>query len=650
MFMWNTDYPYFDYNSDPLYKSIPFFIGLNNNKAYGIFADSPSWSAFDMGSSSNEKYSFGTFSLNMDYYFIYGPKIKEVIRQYTDITGKIDLPPLWSIGYQQCRWSYYPEEKVKDLANTFRSKKIPCDVLYLDIDYMDSFKVYTSDKLKFPDLKKLTEYLNQRGIKLISIIDPGVKAEPGFDIYDEGLKNGYFIKKPSGKVFYADVWPGSSAFPDFLDTKVRLWWSSLQKRLLDEGVSGIWNDMNEPATFNTSGKTILLDAIQNLDGRKVDHSLVHNLYGMLENKATKEGISTAKPDERPFVLSRSTYAGGQKYSAVWMGDNTSNEEHLRLSISQCLNVGLSGFAFAGVDIGGFHKDPSPELYTRWLQMGVFFPLCRTHSVTGSNDQEPWSFGGGYEEINRKAIELRYRLLPYLYSLFHEASVTGLPILRSLVMEYQEDENTYEREDEFLLGENILVAPILELGKKERSVYFPSGTWYDFYSNTKYEGGSEYNVTADIDRIPVFIKEGSIIPEQKIMQYTNEQTVDKIILNIYPGEYRDNYLYEDDGISFGFLNNDYRLTHFSQITKEDKMFVNISKPEGHYNVMRTFLLNIRGIEKPFREIRYGFEDIKITEADDEFYRNLNIAYYDSAKKSFKIKFNDKSEEVLLTLIC
>ncbi|HEY9186503.1 MAG TPA: glycoside hydrolase family 31 protein [Ignavibacteria bacterium] len=648
MYMWNTDFPYLDVDSDPLYKSVPFFIGLKNGNSYGIFLDCPSWSFFDMGNTNIENYSFGCFSLNLDYYFIYGPDIKDVVNQYTYITGRIELPPLWSLGYQQCRWSYDSEEKVKEIANSFRSKKIPCDVLYLDIDYMDSFKVFTVDKKKFPDLNKLCQYLSQKGFKLVCIVDPGVKVEDGYEIYDEGIKTDYFVKRASGKTFTAEVWPGKSVWPDFLNSDVRKWWASLQSKLLDLGVAGIWNDMNEPATFNTPGKTFSLDVQHNYDGVRIDHALVHNLYGLLENYSTYKGFLQNNPNVRPFILSRSIYAGGQKYAAVWTGDNTSNEDHLKLSIPQCLNLGLSGFSFAGMDIGGFHGNPSPELYTRWLQMGVFFPLCRTHSVIDSNDQEPWSYGGGYEEINRKAIELRYKLLPYIYSVFYESYLTGLPVIRPLVLEYPSDKNTYELQDEFLLGDKLLVAPFLELGTDSRTVYLPDGLWYDYFTFDEYQGKEYYEIEADINKVPLFVKAGSIIPESKILQYVNEQPNDKIILNVYPGNNIDSLLYEDDGISFDYKLGKYRLTYLSQSFDNDKIYINISEPEGNYEVIRTIQLNIFSIRKMVKQVIKDLDTITLVDDESVFAGSLDVAFYDKETKVLKIKFSDKNINTMIVI--
>jgi alpha-glucosidase len=649
MSMWNTDCQTYDKKSDPLYKSIPFFIGLKSRKAYAIFVDSPAWSYFDMGKANENIYSYSTYKLNLDYYFIYGPEIKKVVERYTYLTGRMRMPPLWALGYQQCRWSYYPESRVKELANDFREKKIPCDVIYLDIDYMDSYKIFTVDKTKFPNMKHMTDQLKEQGFKVVAIIDPGVKIDNTYDVYNEGVENNYFVKKPSGRLFVAKVWPGNSVFPDYFDAKVADWWSSLNKGMLDKGIAGIWNDMNEPSIFDTNGKTMKLDVLHNINGLNVEHTLVHNAYCMMENQATFKGLKKYNPDGRVFILSRSAFSGGQKYFSVWLGDNLSNEEHLKLSIPQCLNIGLSGYAFVGVDVGGFSGNPSAELYSRWLQYGVFLPLCRTHSENNTNDQEPWSFGEEYEEINKKSIELRYKLLPYLYSLFYEAHCFGSPIVRPLLFEYQDDENVYECEDQFMLGSSILIAPILEEYGDTRRVYLPKGEWYDFYNDDKYDGGSILEVKAGIDKIPIFIKAGSIIPEQKILQYVGEKHIDEIILNVYPGECVDNFLYEDDGNSDNYLKGDFRITDFVQYTKNNKMFLNISKPKGKYNIDRNILVKIHSVQKSFVSMLCNTDEFQITDSFDSFNSQLNVAYYDENCKIFYIKIKDESKEIMFTLL-
>jgi alpha-glucosidase len=350
-----------------------------------------------------------------------------------------------------------------------------------------------------------------------------------------------------------------------------------------------------------------------------------------------------------FILSRSAFSGGQKYFSLWLGDNWSTEEHLKLSISQCLNIGLSGYAFSGVDIGGFGGNPSAELYTRWLQYGVFLPLCRTHSENGTNDQEPWSYGEEYEEINKKSIELRYRLLPYLYSLFYEAHSFGTPIVRPLIFEYQNDENVYECEDQFMLGSNILIAPILSEYGDTRNVYLPMGQWYDFYNDDKYDGGASIELEAGIEKIPVFIKAGSIIPEQQVLQYVGEKPIDEIILNVYPGGTVDNFLYEDDGVSDSYLKSDFRITNFVQAVKDNKMFINISEPKGEYRVNRNILIKIHAVKKLFTSMLFNTDEFQITDSLDSFNSKFNVAYYDADGKMFYIKIKDESKEIMFTLI-
>lgn len=396
---WNTD------NPDPhcetyekLYKSIPFFITLKDEKAFGIFFDNTFETHFDLGKENSNYYYFASIDGNFDYYFIYGPSIKNVIKGYTDLTGKTPIPQIWTLGYQQCKWAYSPAENVKDLANKFRQKDIPCDVIYLDIEYMDDFRVFTWDKDKFKNPKKMIDNLKSDGFKVITIIDPGIKVDKGYNIYDEGLKNGYFATDKDGIVYTNWVWPGKSVFPDFMNSNVRKWWSKNQKIMLDYGVAGIWNDMNEPASFNGA----LPDDIQfNEDGRIVFHKEIHNIYAHMMNKATYYGIKEFT-NKRPFVVTRACYSGTQKYSTVWTGDNQSTWEHLRMSIPMLMNLGISGFSFCGTDVGGFGYDTTSELLSRWVQVGAFTPLFRNHTTIYSRDQEPWAFDKLTEE-DRKSV-------------------------------------------------------------------------------------------------------------------------------------------------------------------------------------------------------------------------------------------------------
>lgn len=555
--MWNTDDPSPHVESHKsLYKSIPFFITLREKCAFGIFFDNTFKSYFDMGKENSSYYYFGADNGNLDYYFIGGNSIKEILAGYTGLTGRTPLPQMWTLGYQQSRWSYAPESIVREIAENFRKKDIPCDVIHLDIDYMDNFKVFTWDKEKFKDEKKTLKELKENGFKVVTIIDPGVKKEKNYDIYETGLKNNYFATDKDGVTYVNRVWPGDSVFPDFSQSEVRRWWAENQKIMLDSGVSGIWNDMNEPASFNGP----LPDDVQfENEGRNTDHREVHNVYGHLMSKATFEGIKEYS-GKRPFVITRGAYAGTQKYSTVWTGDNQSFWEHLRMSIPMLLNLSMSGISFCGSDVGGFSFDCTSELLSRWVQVGCFTPLFRNHSCNLTRDQEPWAFDEETLNINRKYIKLRYKLLPYLYDIMWDGENTGLPVMRPLLLSYEKDCMVHEINDEFMVGENILVAPVLEQGMKFRAVYLPEGNWIDYWTKEVIIGGQVVIKKTPLDICPIYIKAGSIIPNYHVQNYVGELEIKELILDVYPGNGHYKH-YMDDGESFNYRAGEYNLYEF-----------------------------------------------------------------------------------------
>jgi alpha-glucosidase len=569
--MWNTDDPSPHVESHKsLYKSIPFFITLREECVFGIFFDNTFKSYFDMGKENFSYYYFGADNGNLDYYFIGGNTIEEILMGYTNLTGKTPLPQMWTLGYQQSRWSYAPESRVREIAANFREKDIPCDVIHLDIDYMDNYKVFTWDKEKFADAKVITKELKEDGFKIVTIIDPGVKKEKDYIIYEEGIKNNYFATDKDGITYVNKVWPGDSVFPDFSQSETRNWWSENQKIMLESGVAGIWNDMNEPASFNGP----LPDDVRfKNEGRNTDHTEIHNVYGHLMSKATFEGIKKYS-GKRPFVITRAAYAGTQKYSTVWTGDNQSFWEHLRMSIPMLLNLGMSGMSFCGTDVGGFSFDCTSELLSRWVQVGCFTPLFRNHSCIHTRDQEPWAFDEQTLNINRKYIKLRYKLLPYLYDLMWKGENTGLPVMRPLVLHYTKDKNVHEINDQFLFGENILVAPVLEQGKKYRALYLPEGQWIDYWTKEVVQGEQIILRNAPLDICPIYIKKGSIIPNYPAQNYVGEKKINELILDVYPGEGQ--YVhYKDDGESFNYRHGEYILYEFS-MKVNDRVSIDIKK--------------------------------------------------------------------------
>jgi len=597
---WVTDSYAFGRDTDPIYKTIPFYIGLHHKKAYGIFFDNTFRSFFDFCHERRNIASFWAQGGEMNYYFIYGPQMSDVVSNYTDLTGKPqDLPPLWALGYHQCKWSYYPESKVKEVAKTFRDLKIPCDAIYLDIDYMEGFRCFTWNKEHFPNPKKMVKELADDGFKTIAIIDPGIKIDKDYSVYQEGLEKDYFCKRADGPYMKGKVWPGECYFPDFTNPEVREWWADLFKELIEDiGVKGVWNDMNEPAVMDVPGKTFPDDVRHNYDGNNCSHRKAHNIYGMQMARATYHGLKKFSYPKRPFVITRSAYSGTQRYSSTWTGDNVATWEHLSIANAQAQRMCLSGFSFVGSDIGGFAEQPNGELYTRWIQLGIFHPFCRTHSSGDHGDQEPYAFDSNVTNIVRKFIEIRYQLLPYLYTAFWRYAKEGIPILKSLVLFDQEDTHSHYRNDEFVFGEKILVCPILEPNAKGRRMYFPTGNWYSFWNTEIVKGGEERWVEADIDSLPIYIKEGAIIPKYPIQQYVGEKVIDELKLDVYfkLGKEK-SQVYEDAHDGYDYKKGRYSLRNFSLVGKKDSLTIQQYKSGKFITEYNTFEINLHGV--PFK---------------------------------------------------
>lgn len=645
--MWNSDIPGYSTTQDPLYQSHPFFLSLYQGRGFGIFFDNSFRSHFNFGASTDQFFSFGADDGEMDYYFIYGPGFNKVLERYGELVGRMPLPPKWSLGYQQCRWSYYPESEVMTLVNTFRSKEIPCDVIYLDIHYMDGYRVFTWDQDRFHQPKQMLNSLKNMGFKIAVIIDPGIKVDPNYRVYQEGVQGDHFCKYPDGSLYQGQVWPGWCHFPDFSKPTTRDWFGALYQGIIDEGILGFWNDMNEPATWGGT----FPDIVQfDDDGRGADHLKMHNLYGFQMVQATYEGVKKLRPDQRPFVLTRAGFAGVQRYSAVWTGDNVSSWEHLKLATNMCLGLSLSGVNFCGADVGGFMGTPTPELFTRWIQLGVFTPLFRTHTHYGSPDQEPWSFGDEYEQINRKFIQLRYQLLPYIYHAFYESSVHNKPIMRPLVYDYQDDPRTIGMDDQFLFGNDLLIAPIFQPNQTARKVYFPQGECYDFWTDEKISGPIEKLVDAPLDKIPIFVRAGAIVPMQQVMNYVDEKKIDPMIIHVYPtlGVFQSS-LYEDDGISFDYEQEIFCITPFEFKLENNKMVFTTGNRTGKFIPSRRgYLTYFHGLSKIPKMIR--FDESILTDVE-----SLNLLIqkeagwcFDRDRKLLCIKYPDLAKQMKLEI--
>ncbi len=607
---WVTDSYAYERGTDPIYKAIPFYIGLHHKKSYGIFFDNTFRSFFDFAHERRHVTSFWAQGGEMNYYFIYGPKMNDVISSYSDLTGTPELPPLWTLGYHQCKWSYYPESKVKEIAQKFRELKIPCDAIYLDIDYMENFKCFTWNKEHFPNPKKMVDELAEDGFKTIAIIDPGIKIEKDYNIYEEGMDNGYFCKRADGPYMRGKVWPGECYFPDFTNPKVRKWWSGLFKELIgDIGIKGVWNDMNEPAVMEVPNKTFPNDVRHDYDGNPCSHRKAHNIYGMQMVKATYEGLKKFTYPKRPFVITRAAYSGTQRYTSTWTGDNIATWDHLWIANVQAQRMSMSGFSFVGSDIGGFAEQPTGELYARWIQLGVFHPFCRTHSSGDHGDQEPWSFDDEVLDIVRKFIEIRYQLLPYLYTAFWRYINEGTPILKSLVLFDQEDLQTHDRTDEFIFGEKILVCPILEPNAKGRRMYIPRGKWYNFWDDEIVEGGRETWVDADIESVPIFIKEGAILPKYPVQQYVGEKQIDELTLDVYYKKGKEkNFLYEDANDGYDYKKGRFSLRNFTLVGKSKELIIQQHKFGKYITDYDTFKIKLHGLPFKITTIQVNNEEI------------------------------------------
>ncbi|MDH4057543.1 MAG: glycoside hydrolase family 31 protein [Cyclobacteriaceae bacterium] len=609
---WNTDAYGYHSGTDPLYCTTPFYIGLHQNKVYGIYFDNSHKSFFNFGASNNRFSSFAADSGEMNYYFMHGASVAEIIKHYTHLTGKMELPPRWSIGYQQCRYSYYPDKEVIRVAETFREKKIPADAIVLDIHYMDQYKIFSWSKDNFPDPKGLVEKLKAMGFQVVVMCDPGIKAEEGYHTYEDGKSKDVFIKYPDGENYTGQVWPGWCHFPDFTNPKTRSWWKEQLKSYTDLGIVGYWNDMNEIATWgNMLPENIELD----FEGNKSSMRRGRNIYGFQMARSTYEGTKALMNGKRPFNLTRSAFSGIQRYSAVWTGDNVAYDEHMMLGVRLVNSLGLTGVAFSGYDIGGFVGNTDEKLFARWISIGAFSPFFRGHTMINTRDCEPWAFGERVEEISRNYINLRYRLLPYLYSLFHDASKTGMPINRSLAIDYAFDNQVYDHQfqHQYLFGPALLVAPV-ESNKELVKVYLPEGMWYDFITDQLHEGKATIVADCPLDKLPVFTRASSIIPMRAQPGSTVNDSGDILEIHLYQGEAENSFeLYDDDGETFNYAQGVYSKRKLEYVPGKNQF--TILKSEGSY-------------KPPYKTIDlffHGFNNVKSVSLNGSAHKVQNRDY-------------------------
>jgi len=613
--LWNTDAYRFQESTDPIYKSIPYFMAFRAGRAFGVLLDNTWRTSFDFGKESPGVYSFGATAGPLNYYIFYGPSPKEVVEAYAWLTGTPPLPPLWSLGFQQSRYSYMSRARVLEVANRLRADSIPADAIYLDIDYQYKNRPFTTNSSTFPDLPGMVSQLKAKNFHVVVITDPHIANLPGQNYlpYDSGIAADHFVKNPDGSVYTGRVWPGPSVFPDFTRQQTRAWWGTLYRDLRKGGVDGFWNDMNEPSIFDSPTFTMPESVVHRIDEagfvpRTATHAEIHSIYGMENSRATFEGLRTLDPGNRPFVLTRATYAGGQRYAATWTGDNSSSWNHLRLATPMLENLGLSGFAFSGADVGGYAGTPSPELLTKWIEVAAFQPIDRDHTEKGTGDQEPWIGGPEHEAIRRHFIEVRYKLIPYLYTLAEEASRTGLPMLRPLFLEFPHAspdghpiDTDLPASGEFLLGPDLLIAPPPypdELDAYE--VELPSANWYNYWTGERIpppasakeatpdpfavpdrDGQFSIRVSPKLSQLPVFVRAGSILPIAPLVQSTNETPHGPLTLRVYVGDECSGGLYQDDGKTYAFQQGVYLRMKFTCQRTAKGMLLNLSPHKGSF---------------------------------------------------------------------
>jgi alpha-glucosidase len=603
--------------------------------------------------------AFGAPDGPIDYYLIHGPSTADVVRRYTDLTGKAPLAPRWALGYQQSRYSYLSAGEVRQVVARLRAERVPTDVVWLDIDWQDRNRPFTIDRKAFPDFAGLVRDLGSQGIKVVTITDLHVAKAPaqGYAPYDSGVAGDHFVRNADGSTYVAPVWPGDSVFPDFTRAATRDWWGQLFQDQVRMGVAGSWNDMNEPAIFNTPTKTMPLDvrhriASDDFAPRVADHREIHNVYGMENTRATYDGLRRLAPNERAVVMTRASYAGGQRYAVTWTGDNSATWDHLKLSVQQIINLGLSGFSYGAADVSGFAGGPSADLLTRWFEIGAFYPLFRDHSAKGTPRVEPWVDGPRHLGIRRRFVEERYRLMPYLYGLAEQNARTGDPILRPVFYDYPSAlALPCDQSWTFTLGRALLVAP--PPNPESPQAYracLPDGGWYDYWTGLpagqldrggkgqiqsasqatgEAKGGGTFVMeTPRLDHLPVYVRAGTILPRQAVVQSTAETPRGPLELDVYPGADCAGTLYLDDGHTLDFARGAYLRQAIRCTAGPDGVALTFDAREGSYAPWwRQVAVTIHGWQGG-ADVRRG--DIKVASRVDARRRTVRFVLDDPAQ--------------------
>ena len=583
---------------DQLYQSHPWVLGVRpDGSAFGVLFDTP-WKA-ELSLRSGILFTVSDQAPPFPVFIIEGENPPEVMAKLAKLTGTISMPPRWALGYHQCRYSYHPDVRAREIVDLFRAKRIPCDVLWFDIDYMKEFRIFTFDPNEYPDPKATNDYLHAQGFKSVWMIDPGVKHEPGYSVYDNGTAIDAWVKDAAGNPFVGPVWPGDCVFPDFTIPAVRQWWGQLYKAFMAKGIDGVWNDMNEPAVFNDKTNwTMPLDNWHRGGGDLPagPHEQYHNVYGLLMVKSSREGIQKANPDKRPFVLSRANFLGGHRYAATWTGDNKASWQHLKWSIPMSLNLSLSGQPLNGPDIGGFVSDATPELWANWISVGAFYPFSRAHTSTDTSDQEPWTFGQATENAARTALQQRYRLMPYIYTLFQQSHLKGLPVMQPVFFADPADLSLRMEDQAFLLGRDLLVIPAWA-----QNTQLPGGIWREISLLPCEANRDEYQCTLKL-------RGGAILPVGPVIQSTEEIT-DKppleLIVVLDQNGAAEGSLYEDAGDGYGFRREEYRLSQFRAQKQRDQVRVKCTNQKGTWALEKR-LVSVTVIDG--QGMHHGFGDI------------------------------------------
>ena len=545
-----TDQPEHNENKSSLYAAHNFFIVSGNEKNFGVFFDTPGKVTFDIGASNYSTLKVTVENSGYEVYIIENPTLELIIKEFRILIGQSYVPPRWAFGIGQSRWGYTCEEDVRKVAENYRKNNIPLDMVYLDIDYMEKFKDFTVNKKAFPNFKNFVSDMKKNSIRIVPIIDAGIKMEDGFELYEEGKANNYFCKDKDGNDFIVGVWPGKCCLPDFLNPEARKWFGMKYKFLTDQGIEGFWNDMNEPALFyseknlekvfdqvnemrklniglkeNFALKDTVLNLANNVDdyksfyhckdGKKIRHYDVHNIYGYNMTRAASEAFEKISPEKRILMFSRSSCIGSHRYGGIWMGDNMSRWQHILLNLKMLPSLNMCGFLYTGADLGGFGENTTEDLLLRWYALGIFMPLLRNHSAFGTREQEPFRFKNSIEKF-RNILKLRYRLLPYIYSEFMKAALQGTMYASPLGFIWPKDEDARRTEDQLMIGESIMIAPVYEQNATGRHVYLPEEMkLIKFKDSESYEekiipAGHNF-IHVALDEVAIFIRKGHILP-------------------------------------------------------------------------------------------------------------------------------------------